>query len=675
MQGDGANVSIVRFGYALFLGIALSPILSVAQESTAGDLTGLSIEDLARVRLSTASRHLDDPRKAPSAVTVIEGEEITRFGWRTLGDLLRSVTGIYTANDRSYTYIGVRGFLQSGDYNARVLLLIDGHRVNENIYDSALIGTEFPLDMSLIDRVEIVRGPGSSLFGTNAELAVINVFTRRAEQRSTIELASEDGSFLGRSGELRASFRTGALAGVASASMYRSNGVPKLFFPEFDAPDTNNGEAINIDGDRYDHAYGILQKGQLSVEGLFGTRDKIVPNASYGTIFGDPRNRSIDTRAYLDASYSREYGPDTQVDVRAYYDAYRFWGSYPYADASSPGSSVQINDAAADWIGVESVLGRRLGHDRLVAGASGEYNLRINQRNYYTGQPPLLNDHRRRTLVAVFGEAELNPSPKFSLNLGGRIDWYNSFGAALSPRLALMFLPTSKTSLKYIFSRAFRAPDPYDQYYVDDIDITATAKNLQPEHVQSHNVLLDHSLASWLKFSASGFENHLYKTIEEEVDPASGATHFANKEGDDGRGLEVEAIAKRGSGWSGRTSFTLLRTEQKDAGKTVMNSPADLGKLNATAPVSGHGLLGVELLYTGAQTNYQGQRISSSLLTNATVSTRSLRSGWQLSASCYNLLDRRWATPTGPEVIPAATVQDGRTWRIRIDYRRSIERH
>src|ERR1700692_711170 len=178
-----------------------------AQDSPVPDLTGMSIEDLSQVRLSTASRHLEDPRKAPAAVTVITGDEIARYGWRTVADLLRSVTGFYTAYDRSYTYVGVRGFLQSGDYNARVLLLIDGHRVNDNIYDSALMGTEFPLDVNLIDRVEVMRGPGSSLFGTNAELAVVNVFTRQPDHEASVETTSGAESFAGRTGEVRASIR------------------------------------------------------------------------------------------------------------------------------------------------------------------------------------------------------------------------------------------------------------------------------------------------------------------------------------------------------------------------------------------------------------------------------------------------------------------------------------
>jgi hypothetical protein len=173
-----------------------------------------------------------------------------------------------------------------------------------------------------------------------------------------------------------------------------------------------------------------------------------------------------------------------------------------------------------------------------------------------------------------------------------------------------------------------------------------------------------------LRGTAVGFDNDLSRVISETSDPATGGTLIANQIGDHGHGLELEMIADRATGWSGRASYSFLRTSQEGTHSQVPNSPSGLGKLNATAPASSHGLLGIELLYTGPQPNYLGQRIPSSFLTNVTVSTRFKRSGWSLSASCYDLFDRRWATPTGPEVLPAATVQDGRTWRIRIDYRK-----
>jgi outer membrane receptor for ferrienterochelin and colicins len=664
---------------AVYLAIALQILLlcfgrvSLAQDPGPQDLTTLSVEDLAQVRLSTASRQLTDTRKAPASVTTIDAEEIRKQGWQTLADLLRSVPGLYTASDRTYTYLGVRGFLQSGDYNARVLLLIDGHRINDNIYDSALIGTEFPLDMGLIDHVEVVRGPGSSLFGTNAELAVINVFTKRPDMQNTIQAASEARAEKGRLFEANLSFRFGDLDTLASGSIFRSDGATSLYFPEFDSPATNNGIARNIDGDRYDHAFGKIRLGQFRLEGLLGTRRKIIPNASYETIFNDPANWDVDSRGYIDSKYSHQFASDTDLDLRVYYDSYRYRGSFPYATEDG-GRTVQINDAASDGIGFESVLGKRLGRNRVVAGASGELNLRLQQRNYYLGQPPFLDDHRTLNIAAVFGETELNPYRWLSLNLGGRVDWYSTYGTSLSPRVALMLLPTHCTSVKYIFGHAFRAPDPYDEFYVDQIDITAANSQLQPESVNTHTILLEHTVNSWMRFAVSGFQNRLDKIIGETQDPFTGETHFANLDGDRGRGLEFELNAKNRSGWMGRSSYVFTNAVSNNTGQRTPNSPQHLAKLNGTAPLGRLSSLGLELLYTGPQNNFANQRIGSSLLANATISTPVLRSGLQFSASGYNLLDHRWATPTGPEVVQPATVQDGRGFRFRISYRRSVEK-
>ena len=106
-----------------------------------------------------ASKFLEKIADAPASVTVVTAEEIERYGYRTLADVLRSVRGFYVIYDRNYTYVGVRGFSQPGDYNARILFLVDGHRDNDNIFDGAYVGTEFPVDIDLIDHVEIIRGP------------------------------------------------------------------------------------------------------------------------------------------------------------------------------------------------------------------------------------------------------------------------------------------------------------------------------------------------------------------------------------------------------------------------------------------------------------------------------------------------------------------------------------
>ena len=81
---------------------------------------------------------------------------------------MRGVRGVYVTDDRNYERLGVRGFSPPGDYNGRVLLLVDGHRTNEIVYDSALIGLECPIDIDLVQRVEFVRGPGSGATPSSA---------------------------------------------------------------------------------------------------------------------------------------------------------------------------------------------------------------------------------------------------------------------------------------------------------------------------------------------------------------------------------------------------------------------------------------------------------------------------------------------------------------------------
>lgn len=636
------------------------------------DLTSLTIEDLANVKVFSASRHLEDARQAPSAVSVITAEEITRYGWRTLADVLNSLRGFYTAYDRNYAYLGVRGFLRPGDYNSRILLLINGHRVNDNVYDGALIGTEFPLNLDLIDHIEVVRGPGSSLFGTNAVFGIINVITRQPKTDTMLEASGVESSFLGRTGRLTTSFQKGRLSALLSGSMYRSAGQSELFFPEFST--TNGGVAENADGDHYSQAFADLQYGAWRIQGLFGTRTKIIPTAAYETNFNDPGTRTTDTRGYVDASYHRSLSSLTDVDLRAYYDAYRYHGIYAYGATNSAARYLNFDVGVADWSGVEATVGHQMGRQRVTAGASYEYSFRANQETYDAGQSPFLDDHRTPWLMAAYGEAELNLVPKLTIHAGGRLDYFDTFGGAFSPRLALVYSLNSRTTLKYIFGRAFRAPNAYENYYSDGTNIVTPNVPLKPEHIVSHDVVFERSLTSWLRITADGFYDRLGNLIDQTPDLATGMTHFSNVGQDRGRGVEFELEAIRASGLSGRASYTLAEAYNIIQRAPLENSPAHKAKLNAAIPVTSRAFAGLELLYVSAQESYQHTPVPSSFLTNITLSTKSLGKGWEFSASCYNAFDRRWFSPAGPGLRQAEIQQDGRTYRFKITYKLHRER-
>lgn len=146
------------------------------------DLSHASLEELMNIKVYTASTYLQTAETAPSLVTVVTADQIRKYGYRTLADILRSVGGFYVTSDRNYSYVGVRGFARPGDYNTRILLLVDGHRLNDSVYGSSFVGFDALLDVDLIERVEIIRGPTSSLYGTNAFLAVVNVIPKTANK-------------------------------------------------------------------------------------------------------------------------------------------------------------------------------------------------------------------------------------------------------------------------------------------------------------------------------------------------------------------------------------------------------------------------------------------------------------------------------------------------------------
>ena len=124
--------------------------------AAAADVTDMSLEQLLQISVVGASKYEQKQSEIGAAVTVITRQEIRAFGWRTLDQALASLPGVYVTYDRQFTYLGVRGFGLPGDYNSRVLVTINGNRVNDPIFDSGPSGRERPLDLDLIQRIEFI---------------------------------------------------------------------------------------------------------------------------------------------------------------------------------------------------------------------------------------------------------------------------------------------------------------------------------------------------------------------------------------------------------------------------------------------------------------------------------------------------------------------------------------
>jgi iron complex outermembrane receptor protein len=312
----------------------------------------------------------------------------------------------------------VRGFSRPGDYNSRMLVLVDGHRLNDNIFDQALLGTEGVVDVDLIDHLEVIRGPSSSIYGDSAFFGVVNITTRRGGQINGVEASVEAGSYDTYKGRFTYGQKfTNDVKLLLSGSWYESAGQSQLYYPEFDSPAIHYGIAHDADGDLSQSALASLAWKDFTLSGAFSNREKQVPTASFGTVFDAGLEKTTDLRAYLDLKFQHDFSEDTRLMARVSYDLYSYHGLYPYysTNFTLPMDPVQIvvnhDDALGEWVGTEWQLTQKLFEKHtLIAGVDYRENLEQLQNNYYD-EPGFDNVRIDRSTgynVGVYGQALLS---------------------------------------------------------------------------------------------------------------------------------------------------------------------------------------------------------------------------------------------------------------------------
>ncbi len=640
------------------------------------DLKKLSIEQLMEVEVDTvyaASKYEQKVTEAPSSVSIVTADDIKKYGHRTLADILRSVRGFYVTYDRNYSYVGVRGVGRSGDYNNRILLLVDGHRINDNLYDQAPLGTELPVDVDLIERVEVIRGPGSSLYGSNAFFAIINVITRRGEDIDGVEMSGDAGSFDTFQGRVTygKSFNNGIEA-LFSGSYYDSNG-DRLFFKEFDTSANNNGITDHTDYDRFYNTLAKLSYRDFTLEGVYSSRTKGIPTASFGADFNDRRNRTTDSHWLADLKYARSLGESADVTGRLFYDSYDYDGDYVY------NGIVNRDLGRGRWWGGELQTAVKLfDRHRLIAGSEFRDNIRQDQQNFDESPfPSKLSDRRDSRIWALYLQDEYTIFNNLILNAGVRYDHYSTFGSTVNPRLALIYTPLAGTVFKFLYGSAFRAPNVFELYYNLPSQNVKGNPNLGPEKIRTYELIYEQYIGNHIRGTISGFYNNIDNLIVQVTDQADGFFVFKNLSRAQADGVETELEAKFDNGLTGRASYTFQDAWDSDTGQTLVNSPRHLAKLNVTIPLLHEKIfLGIEEQFTDRRkTLVDGNFAKSFFVTNLTLYSRDLLKNLELSASLYNLFDCRYGDPGGAEHIqdPAHPLdiihQDGRTFRVKLTYK------
>ena len=633
-----------------------------------------SLEQLGEIQVESiysASKYEQKVTKAATSASVVTSEEIKRFGYRDLGDVLRSVRGFNVTNDRNYSYIGLRGFLRPGDYSSRVLVLINGHRFNDNLYDSGILGGDAMVDVDLIDRVEIVRGPGSAIYGNNAYFGVINIVTKTAAQVDGAEVSGATASFdtyKGRftyGGSLAKDWRL-----LLSGTVSQSAGARDLYYKEFDSPETNGGVVPKSDEESVRSLFGSLQYKGLTLEGAYSYRDKQVPTASFGTVFGDTRERTRDERPYVELRYDTAPEAEWGVNARVSYEQYNYSGDYPtrYGDDPAGPITMNLDRDRGEWLGAE-VSVRKTFADRytLIVGAEGRENLQQHLLNF-DAEPYELGFESKRTVrnEGVFGQAEAEITDQVSITTGLRYDHYQTIGGRVTPRAAIIYSPLKQTTLKFLYGEAFRAPNVYESFY--DAGAVVHRATLQPESIRTYEVVLEQYLWKNWRTSLSLYHFDAVKLIDQVPIPGQ-AFYLDNVGGAAANGVETEVEMKFGHGWLGRASYALQRTVSEETKSDVSNSPRHLVKALVSAPVySDQVFLSMEVLFNSSVGTLAGAKTEDYTLLNATLFSQKIARGLEASASIYNILDTRYTIPGAADHMQDVIPQDGRTFRVKVTY-------
>ncbi len=648
----------------LFFGIILSGGQTVlAQESS--DLLDLPLDQLVNVEVTTASRFTQKSSEAPSAVDVVTAQDIRSYGWRTLADALSAMRGLYVRNDRSYSYLGTRGFSRAGDFNSRILIMIDGRRMNDAIFDGVATAEEFLLDMNLIDRIEYIPGSGSSVYGANALLGVINVITKQGKDFNGARVSGEAGSLDTYRG--RATFgkqwKNGADL-LINGSRFFSHGEEQLFFPK--SSSATGGIAQDMDIERSSRLFGKLSYQDFTLRTGYVNRYKRIPT---GPITNDNRLYNVDRQYYVDLDYNTQINSNLGMEARAFHHWYDYHSITPY-DGNGGGAPLDpiVNFDAVDsrwWGGELKLTGTQFKSHKWVAGVEAQYDQHQHLINYDINHNNSSNNHGWR--VGVYAQDEWRITDSLLINVGLRLDHHHMIkNLQLHPRIGLIWDVTPTLTTKLLYGSAFRAPNIYER----DINIPAFGfvknPNNTEELIHSYEAIAEWYAGNGAKLLGTLFYNDLKQVLVQNTDG-----QFVNSGAYQTYGFELGGEKRWDNGRHLKLTWThnYTRDESLNGGSWAPDSPKNLVKLHYVEPLFDDTLrLGFEEIFVDRRRTLGNNIAPSYHLFNINLAFTKPIYGFQPTLGIYNVLNQNYKVLGGPINNQDTLAMDGRTVRFRLEY-------
>jgi len=616
----------------------------------------MSFDELMNLKVTTGTKYESSVGETHSAVHVISANTIQAYGIENLGELLNLVRGIYISNDRNYIYVGVQGFSRPTDYNNRVLLMIDNHILNENVYGSALIDNGFGLDMQFVDRVEVITGPGAALYGNGAMMAVVNVITTPEEKGGNkVRLKAGSNSTLGSSFAL--SDKLEKSSWLVSGNIYKSSGED-LFFNEL-ADQGNNGHAVDLDDEEVYAAYAQYNLKNFGIKLLGSHRMKGIPTGPWEATL-NKRSESVDERAFGELNYQRSFS-NQSVKLVTSWDLYRYKGEYGYPDVDR-----YYDQSVGSWGNMQLEYQINLNEkSKLMSEVEWHYSVKSNYREKEDGIELFYNRFHNSSLFVQY-DYILNSKLRFLAGL--RLDDYSYTNASLSPRISAIYTPNDHLNIRYSFNKAFRAPNFYELFYESEGENTSNP-HLSHENIFYNDLDIMKKLTDNLHGGVSFFWYRMKKMIDPVINPED-LTMFINTGDGSGRGGQIYCEGSLFKNLNIHTSYTyqyLSAFDSPDNKSRATNFPASMLKARLIYYIPKIGTLGWQNGWESSRKMINGDKTSSYWMSSLNLKTAPLFDRLNLMLKINNLFNQIYYHPGGLEHTMGQIIQPRRNYVFSVE--------
>ena len=676
--------------FALAPALIFSPPSSHAGTNLASNLWELSINDLLQVKTTSIATGTQTPLdKAASTVTVISSQDIDNLGATDINEVLETVPGLHISlSDQGFTpkYI-FRGITSS--YNSQALMLINGIAIT-----SLFVGNRSNvwggMPVKSISRIEVIRGPGSALYGADAFSGVINIITKNRDEINQQQIGSRVGSFNHKAAWFQMGKSIGETDIAFSLELEKTDGwnenidIDAQTIIDNDPNNTSNPaslapSSVNAMKDTIESRLDISNgnyRFRLGYQGRFniGTGPGIAQALDNNGRFASNRinldlsnNQSKLTENWgLETSFSYYHATqEVEQDVHLFPEG-AFYGAYPDGFIGNPENKehhARFNISTL-YQGFERHL-VRLG----LGYYSGDIYQVTEHKNFnpdFSPKPALtdvsdtdeayLPEKGRRNIYS-FAQDEWQINNQLQLISGIRYDHYSDFGNTTNPRLALIWAPTESFTQKTLYGRAFRAPSIAELHVISNPVILGNS-DLKAETIDTYELAVSYHPQGHYSITSNLYYYDIYDYIEFQEDGATAQAQNVGKRA--GYGSEVELSLDVSHELSFYFNYAFQSATDKAQNKPTGEAPNHQFHLRSDWRITPNWQLNGQLNWVGEQNRrFDDDRAPLSNYTKMDLTLKYQARDFPLSfkLAVKNVMDSDISEVSqGPSVLPVAAI-------------------